>query len=313
MLKTKLLIAFLLTGFLTVNCQETQETQTTATKVFSDDMKKLVALNSSLSDVVNLAHKEAVNIMTNATARQMIEITGPYLNATILNAKSLCLALLHTALFKKATTQMEKQEIVEILCKNWLSDDRDIQSVDNSLLQLSEKDFNLTAKKYLTALILHPKFSYALSGKLLAVAQIKASIPTLWKVVNRDIATMTHRDVDILASLARMNEKEAGKILCEYYNSTKNRTDYRYIFISTNLAFSLDSSVLDCMIKDFKTIDIEKSFHDGDYGYYPAGHLGANILAMVKNYPFPKQEFYVDTKQLWNWLNQTTKFELEQK
>jgi hypothetical protein len=310
MLQAKLLIAFLITGFLTAKCQQT-ETETT--KVFSDDMKKLVALNSSLPDVVDLRHKEAVNIMTNATARQMIEITEPYLQSTILNAKTICLDLLNTALFKKPVTQMEKQEIVELLCKNWLNDDRDIQLVDNSLLRLSEKDFNPAAKTDLTALILHPRFSYALSGKLLAVAQIKASIPTLWKVVNRDIATMTHSDIDILASLARMNEKEAGKIICEYYNSTKNRTDYRYIFISTNLVFSLDSTVLDCMIKDFKTMDIEKSFRDGDSGYYPAGHLGANIVAMLKNYPFPKQEFYVDTKQLLNWLNQASMFELEEK
>jgi len=310
MLKSTFLIASLITGFLTANCQESK---TIATEVFSDDMKKLVALNSSLPDVVNLAHKEAVNIMTNATARQMIEITGPYLNSAILNAKTLCLDLLNEALFKKAVTQIEKQEIVEVLCKNWLNDDRDIQLVDNSLLRLSEKDFNPAAKKYLTALILHPKFSYALSGQLLAMAQIKASIPTLWKIVNRDIATMTHSDVDILAALARMDEKEAGKILCNYYNSTKNRTDYRYIFISRNLAFSLDSTVVDCMIKDFKTLDIEKSFRDGDSGFYPAGYLGANIAAMLRNYPFTKQEFYVDTKQLLNWLNQTSKFELELK
>ena len=112
MLKTRLLITFLLAGFVTANGQEKK---TISTKVFYADMKKLVALNSSLPDVVNLAHTEAVRIMTKATPRQIIEITGPYLNSTILNAKTICLDLLNTALFKKAITQKENRKIVEIL------------------------------------------------------------------------------------------------------------------------------------------------------------------------------------------------------
>jgi hypothetical protein len=307
----KLFITFLSIGFLKANCQEITAISTQA---FSDELKKLVTLNSSIPNLIDLSSKEAINITTNASARQIMEITHPYLTSTITNAKTLCLDLLNVALFKKAEKEIEKQQIVEILCKNYLNTDYEIQIVDNSLLRLSEKDFNPASKKYITALIKsEPKFDYAICAKLVAIAQIKESIPTLWKIANKKIETMTRSDVDILASLARLNEKQAGSLLCDYYNSTKNRTDYRYIIISTNLAFSLDSAVLDCLIKDFKTLDIKTSFRDGDSFYYPAGHLGANIAAMLKNYPYAKQEFQVDTNQLLNWLQETSQFELNHK
>lgn len=307
----KVLITFLSIGFLKANCQEITAI---STQTFSDELKKLVTLNSSIPNLIDLSGKEAINITTNASAGQIIEITHPYLTSTITNAKSLCLSLLNEALFKKAEKEIEKQQIVEILCKNYLNTNDEIQLVDNSLLRLSEKDFNPASKKYIAALIKPgPKFDYAICAKLAAIAQFKESIPVLWKIANKKIETMTQSDVDILASLARLNEKQAGSLLCDYYNSTKNRTDYRYVFISKNLAFSLDSSVLDCMIKDFKTLDIKKSFRDGDSFYYPAGHLGANIAAMLKNYPYAKQEFQADTNQLLTWLKETSRFELNYK
>ena len=300
----------MIAGYLNIN---SQETDTNSTQRFSEDLKKLVALNSSLPNVVDLRHKEAVNIMTNATARQIVKITAPYINSTILNAKNLCLSLLNDALFKKAKIQLQKQEIVEMLCKNYLSNDHDIQVVSGSLFRLTEKDFNPAAKKYIAELLdPEPRSFHSIVGKLLAVAQVRESIPWLWKVVNKDIKMMTHHDVDILASLARMNEKQAARLLCGYYNNTKNRTDYRYIFISGNLAFSLDSTVLNCMVNDFKTLDLEKVFRDGDTGFYPAGHLGTGIAMMLKNYPY-QRDFYVDTKLLLNWLNQQKQVDLVEK
>jgi hypothetical protein len=101
----KLFITFLSIGFLKANCQETTAI---STQIFSDEFKKLVTLNSSIPNLIDLSGKEAINITTNASARQIMEITHPYLTSTITNAKSLCLSLLNIALLKKAEKGIEK-------------------------------------------------------------------------------------------------------------------------------------------------------------------------------------------------------------
>jgi hypothetical protein len=124
---------------------------------------------------------------------------------------------------------------------------------------------------------------------------------------------MERSDLDILASLARMNEKEAGILLCKYYNSIKTKPGYKHVFVSRELAFSLDKTVLNCLVSDFKTIDINIKYRDGDTGYWPSQYLGAYIAGMLKNYPYPKQEFYVDPRQLSDWLNESIQYELDEK
>jgi len=292
----------LLAAFLKVNSQVNSLIQK---NIFSDDFKKLVELNSHLENVVNLSHKEAVNILDKATAPEVIEIVTPYINSGILNTKSLCWSMLADALFKKAKSEIEKQQVVEVLCKNYLSNNTDLQTVDNTLCRLKAKDFNANSKKYLADLIDSlPRFDYRICAKLLAVAQIQESIPVLWKIAKKDIQTIERRDLDILAALARMNEKEAGIILCNFYNSKKNSKDFKRVFLAEHMAFSLDKNVLECMIADFKTIDTSITFWEYDSGYWPSSHLAGWIATMIGNYSYPNEEFMANPKQLLEWLNQ---------
>ena len=292
----------LLTAFLKVNSQVNSLIQK---NIFSEDFKKLVELNSHLENVVDLSHKEAVNILDNATAPEVIEIVTPYINSGILNTKSLCWSMLADALFKKAKSETEKQQVVEVLCKNYLSNNTDLQTVDNTLYRLKAKDFNANSKKYIAALIDSlPRFDHRICAKLLAVAQIRESIPVLWKIAKKDIQTMERGDLDILAALARMNEKEAGIILCNFYNSKKNNKDFKHVFLADRMAFSLDKNVLECMISDFKTIDTAIKFRESDSGYWPSSHLAGWIATMIGNYPYPNGEFMANPRQLLEWLNQ---------
>jgi hypothetical protein len=282
-----------------------QENTHIPTKVFFKDFKKLVELNSHIESLVVLSGKEAVNILDNATASQIIEISTPYINSGIINTKSLCWSMLNEALFKKAKSETQKQEIVEIFCKNYLSNESDLQMIDNTLLRLKAKDFNVNSRKYIAALIeILPRFDYSTCAKLLAVAQIKESIPVLWKIAKKNIQTMERRDLDVLAALARMNEKEAGIILCNYYNSKRNNEDYKHVFLAEHMAFSLDKNVLECMIADFKTIDTSITFWEYDSGYWPSSHLAGWIATMIGNYSYPNEEFMANPKQLLEWLNQ---------
>lgn len=309
MRKVIFFVLLIVSGFLTANCQKKNDIKT---KEFADDFKKLIQLNSFMENLINLSGKEYINISANATASQIIEITKPYLQASIINARSVCLAVLNIALLEKAESEKRKQEIVEILCRNYL-DNEGIQRA-TTLLMMKEKDFNLNAKKYVAALVDSlPKFSHSICFKLLALAQIKSSIAVLWKVVDSNVATMGRTDLDILASLARMNEKKAGILLCNYYNSIKNRSDYKQVFVARNLAFSLDKDVLNCMVDDYKTIDIKKFFRDGDTGYHPSQALGGGIASMLKNYPYIKGEYQLDPKQLLDWLNQSGQYDLDEK
>jgi hypothetical protein len=111
--------------------------------------------------------------------------------------------------------------------------------------------------------------------------------------------------IDILASLARMNEKRASVLLCKFYDSTKNRTDYRYVFIAESMAFSLDSVVMECLIDDFKSIDPAIKFSQGDSGYWPSWILGEQIIAALKFYV--QKKFigidYFEPHKLRDWLD----------
>ena len=117
-MKTKFFNILLLVGYLDAS---PQRANTDSTDFFADNFKKLVALNSSTPDLINLSYKEAVIITSRATAKQIVDITAFYINSTVTNAKSVCLSFLSEALFKKAGNQTQKQEIVEIICKNYLS------------------------------------------------------------------------------------------------------------------------------------------------------------------------------------------------
>jgi hypothetical protein len=201
--------------------------------------------------------------------------------------------------------------VVEVLCRNFLDRDH-FHFLNNTLLILNEKDFNDTAKKYVARLIDDlPGLDYGLSAKFLSVAQIKKSIPLLWKIVDTNFKTMQHRDLDVLASLARLKEKRAGTLLSGYYNSDFNKwgdfssktSDFwRHFLIAKNLAFSLDKTDLNCFIKEFRALDLNYFFRDGDTGFYPAQYLGACIASMLKNYPFEKEDYSVKPRQLLEWL-----------
>jgi len=276
----------------------------------SSDMQSLVELNASIQNGLDLSKTEAINLQC-ATVSQLIEVTSPYLTSPIPNARYLCQSLLIHALFYQVKDELEKQKVVEVLCRNFLDKDH-FQFLNNTLPILNEKDFNDTAKKYVASIIDDlAGFDYPLSAKFLSAAQIKQSIPLLWRMVNTDFQTLQHSDVDVLASLARMNEKRAGTLLCEYYNSdfnqwgdfsTKTGTFWRHFLIAKKLAFSLDRTVLNCLIKEFRAIDINYFFRDGDSGFYPAQYLGACIASMIKNYPYEKEDYSLKPKQLLEWL-----------
>ena len=274
------------------------------------DMQRLVELNTSIKNGLDLSRNEAINL-NQATVSQLIQVTTPYLNSPIPNSRYLCQNLLMHALFYQVKNESEKQKVVEILCRNFLGKDN-FHFLNNTLPILNEKDFNDTAKTYVARLIDYlPSLDYGLSAKFLSVAQIKQSIPLLWKIVDTNFKTMQHRDLDMLASLARMNENKAGTLLSEYYNSGFNKWGdfsnktgdfWRHFLIAKNLAFSLDSTVLNCFIKEFRAIDINYFLRDGDTGFYPAQYLGACIASMIKNYPFEKEDYSLNPKQLLEWL-----------
>ena len=178
---------------------------------------------------------------------------------------------------------------------------------------MSEKDFNKIAKKQVEKLIYSRSTIYAENAKWLAYAQITESIPFLWKSVKKNPKYVRKNDLVVLAALARLGKREAGFILCDYYNSRKNRTDYQYVFITKQLAFSLDSNVLRCLIDDYKTMDINQGFRDGDTGFQAAQIVGGVITEMIKNYPYQKGEYNINTKQLLDWLNKTNSYQLHDK
>ncbi|HET6227520.1 MAG TPA: hypothetical protein VFF27_14655 [Bacteroidia bacterium] len=285
----------------------------------TNDMKRLVELNIPIKNGLDLSGNEAENL-NHATVSQLIQVTTPYLNSAIPNSRNLCQRLLMHALLYQVKNEADKQKVVEILCAHFL-DKENFHFLNTTLLVLTEKDFNKTAKKHIARLIDDlPGSDYGLSAQFLSVAQIKQSIPLLWKFVDTNFKTMQREDIDVLASLARMKEKRAGILLCEYYNSDFNKWgdflnktgDFsRHFFIAKNLAFSLDSTVLSCLIKEFRAIDINYSFRDGDYGFYPAQYLGACIASMIKNYPFDKEDYSLKPKQLLDWVNNTNDIQIK--
>ena len=316
MLKVKLVLILITAGFINIHCRAQTNDSTLA---FAKSLKKLITLNSLHDGSIDLSGREAINLEANATTAQLIEITAPYLKSKITNAKKLCIFLLTGALFKKAKSLEQRQQIVEIVCKYYLTNSTEIQIIDNVLLQATEKDFNANAKKYIAALMDSvPKFSYGICAQLSAIAQVKESIPAIWKVVNRDITTMQGADIDVLASLARMGEKEAGVLLCNYYNSEWCKREKpgllikSYVRFAKQMAFSLDRTVLDCLISDFRNFDMTIKDNGVDYFWWPASYLGTQIAGMLKNYPYQK-EFQFDPHQLLGWLNATSRYELADK
>jgi hypothetical protein len=292
-------------------CQqsETLKKQSSITELASD-MQRLVELNRPIKNGLDLSGVEAVNL-NHATVSQLIQVTTPFINSSIPNSKYLCEALLMHALFYQSKNEREKQKVVEVLCKNFLARES-FHFLNNTLLVLTEKDFTDTAKKYIEGLIDDlTTLDYGLAAQFLAVAQITKSIPFLWKRVDTNFKTMRHSDLDVLASLARMKETKAGILLSTYYNSSFNKWgdfttktgDFcRHFYIAKNLVFSLDATVLDCLIKEFRAIDINYSFRDGDSGFYPAQYLGACIASMINNYPYEKESYSLRPKELLEWL-----------
>jgi len=320
MLKIAFLSVLLSTAFVKTPCQVLI---TESTLAFAEDLKKLIVINSSIEGLYNFAGPEAINL-SNASPSQVIEITSPYHNSEIMNAKGVCFYYLSHALFKNEIAQQQKQQIVEIICRYYLTTDREVQVNDNVLLMLSEKDFNANAKKYIGALIDSlPKFSYGNCAQLMAVAQVKKSIPALWKIANKNIETMERSHIDILTSLARMGEKEAAVLLCKYYSSAWNKrerpaaaTKY-YVTFAKQLVFSLDTTVFDCLVEDFKNFDLSikensRDYYGRDYFWWPGQSLGIQITDMLKSYPYPK-DYNLDPYKLLEWLKSTNKYELKEK
>lgn len=289
-----------------------QQTDKSLKNDFNEEMKKLVELNSHTENLINLSGKEAINIYENANVNQVIQITAPYINSKTTNSRKLSLFLLFH-IFPKAKTLTERQQIVEIICQNYLSGN-DIQILDNFLAFLSEKDFNNSAKKEVEKLIYSNfKLDAALKAKWLSYAQIKEASPILWQTVKKNPQFFEQSDLTILASLARLGEKKAGVQICNYYKSTINRTDYRYVFTAKQIAFSLDKTVLQCLVDDYKTMDINWKYRDGDTGFIPSQILGGAITEMIKNYPYKKGEYNINAKQLLDWLNRNNHYELNEK
>lgn len=283
-----------------------------STNPFAEDMKRLIEHNNQ-ENYHNLSGKEAVNIYQNANFSQIIEITAPYLNSKVLNAREISLFMLFDAFHKKAKTPAEKQQIVEIICQNFVNE-KEIQIMDNFLALLMEKDFTNSAKKEVEKLISSDS-SQNTTHKIrwLSYAQITKSVPVIWAQVKKDKKNFEKRDLIMLASLARLGEKEAGVKLCNYYKSTINRTNYEYVFTAKQIAFSFDETVLQCLVDDYKTMDINWNYRDGDTGFTPSQVVGGAITEMIKNYPYKKGEYNIDPKQLLYWLNQNNQYELNEK
>lgn len=301
-------VLFLIFFSFSTVCFEKQNDDSLKTD-FKKKMKKMVEMNSFTENLIDFSGKEAVNISENVTVTQMIEVTAHYLNSKILNSKKLSLFLLFHAFSNKAQTLEERQKIVEIVCRNYLNENETLL-LNNFISLLSEKDFNKIAKKQVAELI-YSKSKYAENSKWLAFAQIAESIPFLWKSVKKNPKTLRKNDLTILAALARLGEKNAGVILCDYYRNHKNRTDYQYVFNAKQIAFSLDNNVLDCLINDYKTMDIFWNFRDGDTCFIPSQVVGEAITGMIKNYPY--QKYNINPKQLLDWLNQNNYYELNEK
>jgi len=315
MLKGMMLAVLIAVCFYNARSQSTVDTSTTA---FAAVLKKLIALNSTQENILNFGGQEAVSLLM-ATGTQIVEITAPYHHSEIKNAKAVCFHLLSQAIFEKQINQQQKLELVEILCRNYLATDHELQTNDNVLLQLGEKDFTANARKCIAALADSvPSFNYGVCARLSAVAQIKENIPVFRRYVNRDIYTMQKVDLDVLASLARMDDTVAAELLCTYYNSEWNKrersgvvTKY-YVGFAKQLAFSLNRTVLDCLVADFRNFDLAIKERGSDYFWWPAQYLGIQIVSMLKNYPYPG-DYQLDPYQLLQWLNENPVVVLNEK
>jgi hypothetical protein len=166
----------------------------------TNDMKRLVELNIPIKNGLDLSGNEALNL-NHATVSQLIQVTTPYLNSSIPNSRYLCQTLLMHALFYQVKNEARKTKSGRNLCAHFL-DKENFHFLNTTLLVLTEKDFNKTAKKHIARLIDDlPGSDYGLSAQFLSVAQIKQSIPLLWKFVDTNFKTMQREDIDVLALL----------------------------------------------------------------------------------------------------------------
>ena len=299
-MKVRFLAMILVAAFLNAH---SQPAGSASTQYFAGELKKLMALNSPFEGHLDFSGPEAISLL-NASASQTITITAPFHRSVVPNAKEVCFYLLSHVLFKKEISPEEKTQLVELICENYLTTDREVQIHDNVLLQLSEKDFTAKAKKHIASLIdSFPAFSFGSCAQLCSIAQIRETIPALWSMVNKDIKEMQRADIDVLASLARMGENKAAKLLCDYYSSAWNKRDrpgvgaFYYVTFANMLAFSLAPIVLDCLVADFRNFDLTIRERGNDYFWWPAQHLGIQITNMLRNYPYSK-DYRLDPFQL---------------
>ena len=66
-------------------------------------------------------------------------------------------------------------------------------------------------------------------------------------------------------------------------------------------------------MSDFKSIDVNFRVDDGDSGYWPSQYLGAAIASMLNNYPYAKNDYDLQPKQLLDWLSKIDKLEMKAK
>ncbi len=283
-----------------------------------NDFNRLLLLNTGIN-YATFNNPEGARIQSVATAAQIIAIVPPLLATGDPVAKKVCWSIVGRALLHKPNTLTERKSLVEILCQYYLQSDYDLQTIDNILVQLHADDFSEASKNHIRILFNPaPKFSYGDAARIVAVTQVKESIPALWKIANKNIETMRRGDIDVLASLARMGEKEAAVLLCNYYSSAWNKRERQgvstkyYVTFANQLAFSLDRTVLDCLVTDFKNFDLSIKTNGGDYFWWPAQHLGKQITDMLKNYLYLK-DYNLDPYKLLEWLNSTNKYELKEK
>jgi hypothetical protein len=130
MKKNQLLLSLLLMLNYNVN---SQVKAIDSTNIFKAELDRLIKKNNEKDYLITWYQGQVVDL-SKASPAQLIAITAPYINSGITNAKNICLHLLGDPLIKKSITSEEKRKIVEVLCRNYLSNNA-VQSVDNFLLR----------------------------------------------------------------------------------------------------------------------------------------------------------------------------------
>lgn len=292
--------------------------QDTATETLRNDLKRLLSINTGLG-YTTFDNPEGGRIESNATAAQIIEIVPPFLATNDPVAKKVCWPILGRAVLQKKNTLEQRRAIVQIICRHYLQNNEDLQTVDNILIQLHSKDFNEASKKHINKLLeTGTNFYLAEAAQIIAMAQLKEKIPVLWSFVEKDIAEMERSDAVVLSALARMDDNIAAEKLCQLYQLERKKPDQKglakrhSVTRATELAFALHRTTLFCLLADFNQIDLNEKESGADYFWWPAQFLGEKIVSMLHNYPVMK-EFGFDPYQLKYWLSMTHVFEISEK